>query len=107
MLNKEQEQNKEVTNSPTSSSAPSTKPKRRRLRTVGAMTVRAILVLLFGLGFFLSVFPLGRAAARTALLLPSLITAAEPASLTAFDDPARHFRTTVPSRSGTVSVADA
>jgi hypothetical protein len=45
-----------------------------KLRNVAA---RGLLVLLFGLGFFLSMIPSGRASMRAALLLPSLITVSE------------------------------
>jgi dienelactone hydrolase len=61
-------------------------------------------VLLFLLGFFLSVFPTGRAATRAALLLPALISASEPGALQSADEPIRHEQASVPSRGGDVAL---
>ena len=64
--------------------------------------LRFFLVLLFVSGIFLSLVPRGRAIARAALLLPTLITASQPAPLVLSGEPIRHTQMTVPSRSGTV-----
>lgn len=66
------------------------------------MVARSLLALLFAGGFFFSVIPLGRAAARSALLLPALITQSQPAPLVLAGDPVRHTQTTIPSADGTV-----
>jgi acetyl esterase/lipase len=80
-------------------------PHQNRARQrggIGALIARVLLVLLFIAGLFFSVFPLGRAAARSALLLPALITQSEPAPLVLAGDPVRHSATTINSRDGTV-----
>ncbi|MDQ2904944.1 MAG: hypothetical protein M3Y81_15510 [Chloroflexota bacterium] len=67
-----------------------------------AIAARVVLAVLFGVGFFLSVAPWGRAAARAALLLPALISVSEPAPLGVVGDGVRFSRTTVPSLNGPV-----
>ncbi len=64
--------------------------------------LRILLVLLCLIGFALSVLPWGRAIARSALLLPALITASQFAPLVANGETVVHKQMTVPSRSGTV-----
>ncbi len=76
--------------------------KRRRLAKVGVGLARVVLVLLFVLGLFLSVTPAGHAVARTSMVLPALITAAQPAPLTLLGDPVQHIQKRIPSRGGTV-----
>jgi dienelactone hydrolase len=76
--------------------------KQRRLARVGVILARMVLVLLFVLGFFLTVIPAGRAVARTTLVLPALITAAQPAPLKLLGEPVRHIQKQIPSRGGTV-----
>ncbi len=66
------------------------------------VVARGLLVLLFGLGFFLSMIPSGRATTRAALLLPSLITAAEPALLRSVNESIQHTQKVLPSRVGTL-----
>ncbi len=61
-----------------------------------------VLSLLFALGFFLSIFPQGRAIARTALLLPAFINAAEPAPLKLLGEPVSHTQRTIGSSNGPV-----
>ncbi|HEX3643842.1 MAG TPA: hypothetical protein VHV10_21335, partial [Ktedonobacteraceae bacterium] len=73
-------------------------PKHRILRNI----LRVVLTLLCLSGFVLSVLPWGRAIARSALLLPALITASQPAPLLANGETVVHKTMTVPSRSGTV-----
>src|SRR5712692_4476617 len=63
---------------------------------------RALLVLLFAIGFFLSVFPYGRATTRTIFLLPELLSASQPGLLTFAEEPIQHMQMTVPSLNGTV-----
>jgi dienelactone hydrolase len=70
-----------------------------RLRNILA---RALLVLLFTLGFFLSVLPWGRATIRTLFLLPEVLSASQPGLLTLAEEPIQHTQTTVPSLNGTV-----
>jgi pimeloyl-ACP methyl ester carboxylesterase len=76
--------------------------KPRRFRAPGAWIARVVLVLLALGGFFLSVSPLGRAMARAALLLPSLITGSATAPLTLLGVPTHYTEMTIPSRSGPV-----
>jgi dienelactone hydrolase len=63
---------------------------------------RALLALLFAIGFFLSVFPWGKATTRTLFLLPEFLSASQPGLLTLAEEPIRHTQTTVPSLNGTV-----
>lgn len=63
---------------------------------------RVVLVLLFIIGFFFSVIPAGRAAARALYILPELILASQPGVLSLAEDPIRHVQKTIPSGSGTV-----
>lgn len=76
--------------------------RAQRLRRTGAMLARAALVLLFCLAFFLSALPWGRAIVRTSLLLPSLISASEPAALVQTGDPVRFMRTTLHAPGGPI-----
>ena len=79
-------------------------PKTKSVNTLRAGNIIAsiVLALLFCLGFFLSVLPLGRAVAQTALLLPSFINAAEPAPLNLLGEPIRHTQSTIQSSNGPV-----
>lgn len=63
---------------------------------------RVVLGLLFIIGFFFSVIPAGRAAARALYILPELILASQPGALSPAEDPIRHVQKTIPSSSGTV-----
>src|SRR5271166_4483538 len=65
---------------------------------LGALLARGLLALLFVSGLFFSVVPLGRAAARSALLLPALITQSEPPPLVLVGDPVRHTESTLASQ---------
>jgi dienelactone hydrolase len=76
--------------------------KRRRLPKVGVGLARVVLGLLFLLGLFLSLTPSGHAASRTTLVLPALVSAAQPAPLRLLGDQVRHVQKTIPSRGGTV-----
>ena len=74
----------------------------RRTWKVGQRAAQAALVLLLCLGGFLSLFPLGRALTRSALLLPALISASAPAPLVLAGDPVRFKRLTLSSAIGPV-----
>lgn len=63
---------------------------------------RIVLVFLCLIGFVLSVLPWGRAIVRSALLLPALVSASQPAPLIANGETVVHKQMTVPSRSGKV-----
>lgn len=76
--------------------------KHKRLRALITIGTRTLLVILFLIGLTLSIFPQGRAMARSALLLPALITATEPLPLKVAGEPVQHQQMTVPSRNGTV-----
>ena len=76
--------------------------KFRRKLKLRNILARALLVLLFAIGFFLSVLPYGRATTRTMFLLPELLSASQPGLLTFAEEPIRHTQMTVPSLNGTV-----
>ncbi len=76
--------------------------KSRRKLKLRNILARAMLVLLFVIGFFLSVFPQGRAATRAMLLLPEILSASQLGLLALAEEPVRHTQTTVPSLGGTV-----
>ena len=63
---------------------------------------RIILALLFIIGFFFSVIPTGRGAARALYILPELILAAQPPVVSLAEEPVRHIQKTIPFSSGTV-----
>lgn len=104
------EQESPAASSPAPETAPSPMPgapgrvQFRRTRKVGNWAARGLLVLLFLLGFFLSVFPAGRATTRAALLLPALISASESGLLQSADEPIRHEQATVASQGGQVDL---
>ena len=69
----------------------SQQPARKgRSWKIGQRIAQAVLVILLCLGVFFSLFPLGRAFTRSALLLPALLTASEPPPLAIAGD-AVHF----------------
>src|SRR5262249_28877465 len=76
----------------------------RRVRRFGNWAARVLLALLFLLGFFLSVFPTGRAATRAGALLPALISVGAPGPLQSADEPIRHEQATVTSLGGDVAL---
>ena len=63
---------------------------------------RMVLVCLWGVGIFMSLTPWGRSLTRSALLLPALMDASEPAPLVAAGDAVRFRRMTVSSANGPV-----
>lgn len=77
-------------------------PDQRRRLTRRAIAARALLVALFLAGVYCSLVPPGRAAARTALLLPALITQTVPLPLALMGEPVRHREVTVRAKSGPV-----
>jgi hypothetical protein len=104
MMTDEQQEEQEPTKQPIS--APETEniayARSRRPLKLRNRASRVVLVLLFVIGFFLSVVPLGRAITRGALLLPEVVTASEPGPLKLLNEPVQHTQTTVPSLGGTV-----
>src|SRR5260370_7724699 len=66
------------------------------------ITLRIVLTLLCLIGFLLSILPWGRAIARSALLLPAVVAASQPAALITNGETVAHKQMTVPSRGGTV-----
>ena len=100
MANEAQEHTKQTTAAPVTGNATNSKTRRKRRR--GSTTARVLLALLFSVGFFLSVLPLGRANVRAALLLPTLLMAAEPAPQTLIDEPVSHTQMTISASGGPV-----
>ncbi len=68
----------------------------------GQRAARAALTFLLGVGCFLSLFPWGRSLTLSALLLPALMNASEPALLVLAGSPVRFKRVTVSSAHGPV-----
>lgn len=75
--------------------------RRKRLRWYHLLA-RGILALLFLAGILFGLVPQGRAAARTALLVPSLVLPKQQGPLALAGEPVRHTTLTVASRSGPV-----
>jgi dienelactone hydrolase len=80
--------------------SPGAKP-RRTLR-LGQRAAQAALAFLLCAGCFLSLFPWGRAWARSTLLLPAVISASEPAPLVLAGDSVRFRRITLSSAIGPI-----
>src|SRR5437667_12594283 len=76
--------------------------KHRRTLRLGQRAAQAALAFLLCAGSFLSLFPWGRAWARSTLLLPAVITASEPAPLAFAGDSVRFRRITLCSTVGAV-----
>jgi dienelactone hydrolase len=104
MANEAQEHTKQTTAAPVTGNATNSNSKTGRKRRRGSTSARVALALLFGMGFFLSVLPSGRANIRAVLLLPTLLMAAEPAPLTLLDEAVRRTQMTISSASGPVYV---
>ena len=100
MANEAQEHTQQAVTPPTAGNA--APGKTRRTQRLGSTIARIVLVLLFSIGFFLSVFPVGRAYLRATLLLPTLLLASKPAPLALLDEPVRHTRKTILSQNGSV-----
>src|SRR6266699_3384198 len=80
----------------------SAKARPRRTLKLGQRAAQAALAFLLCAGGFLSLFPLGRALTRSALLLPALFSASEPAPLVLAGDPVRFRRITISSSIGPI-----
>ena len=87
---------------PVPATGKATKGRFQRTRTLGRIMARVVLLLLFCGGLYLSVFPAGRADVRTMLILPALLGASEPATLTAADESVRHTQMIIPAPAGGV-----
>jgi hypothetical protein len=74
----------------------------RRTLKLGQRAAQVALAFLLCAGCFLSLFPWGRAFTRSALLLPAVISASEPAPLVLAGDPVRFKRLTLSSAIGPV-----
>ena len=84
------------------SNAGSRSTRPRRARKLGQRIAQVVLALLLCAGGFLSLFPLGRALTRSALLLPALLSASQPAPLALAGDAVRFTRRTISSSIGPV-----
>jgi dienelactone hydrolase len=80
--------------------SPASRP--RRTWKLGQRAAQAALAFLLAAGCFLSLFPWGRSLTRSALLLPAVISASEPAPLVLAGDPVRFKRLTLSSAIGPV-----
>lgn len=63
---------------------------------------RIVLVLVFAVGFFCSVIPLGRAVTRSVYVLPAIITASQPGAVSVAEEPIQHVTKTIESSNGPV-----
>jgi dienelactone hydrolase len=81
-----------------------TKSGKRVLKIYGGvgLFVRLFLLFAFCISFVLTLFPWGRAVARTTLIMPSLISGEEPAMLKDIGEPIDHKQMSIPSRDGQV-----
>ncbi|HZS76477.1 MAG TPA: hypothetical protein VFA41_07670 [Ktedonobacteraceae bacterium] len=75
--------------------------QKERLRWRNILA-RVVLFLIFAAGFFFSVIPVGRAATRALLLLPSVLLASQPGVVTMTEEPVRHVKKTITSSNGPV-----
>lgn len=71
-------------------------------RRVGMIMMRIVFVFFCVCGFSLSVLPQGRAALRSMLVLPALISSVQPGVLVATGDPIKHTQMVISSQSGPV-----
>ena len=81
----------------------SSKSSERRTR-IRIISMRVLLILLFAPGFFLTVFPAGRAFTRSALLLPDLLTASQSGPSSWSSEPVKHSQLTARSLGGTIDL---
>ncbi len=75
----------------------------RRIR-IRILSMRVLLILLFALGFFLTVFPTGRALTRSTLLLPALLTASQSGPSSWSNEPIKHSQLTARAQGGTINL---
>ncbi|MBA2682460.1 MAG: hypothetical protein H0U76_29220 [Ktedonobacteraceae bacterium] len=83
---------------------PITNGSRTTRIRIRVLSMRALLILLFALGFFLTAFPTGRALTRSALLLPALLTASESGPSSWSSEPIKHSQLTARSQGGTMNL---
>lgn len=88
--------------SPPSSVADADKTGRRKRIFVGRWLARLVLLLCFLVGLYLSLFPSGRALTRAIMIVPGLISAAQPSWEDAVVDPVEHVQKTISSTVGLV-----
>src|SRR5689334_5573276 len=74
--------------------------RRPRSRRRGMGTARVILALVFLLGLFFSMVPVGRASLAATVLLPAFLSVSEPPPLQVAGEPIRHTSQTISSNSG-------
>lgn len=77
-------------------------PFRARVGVVGRWLARALLAILVLIGAASTLLPQGRGALRSAMLLPALVFAAQPAPLTLNGEAVRHTSLTISSQAGPV-----
>jgi acetyl esterase/lipase len=77
-------------------------PARRRRR--GMWAARMILALVFLLGLFFSIVPVGRSSLQATVLLPAFLSASEPPPLQVVGEPIRHTSQTISSSNGPVYI---
>lgn len=81
---------------------PQARVRARHKKHIGMWLARALLVLSFCAGFYLSAFPSGRATVRAFTLLPGLLTASQPSWQAPVAEPVQHTQTTISSSAGNV-----
>jgi len=88
---------------------PDTSPSRMRVKRsrrlhLGMWLARFLLLLGFLSGFYFAVLPVGRATARSLLVLPGLLSVDQPVWQEPVDEPVTHTQLTLPSSVGTVNL---
>jgi dienelactone hydrolase len=81
---------------------PSPPSGNKRKWQAGRWLVRCVLALCFLVGFYLSVFPSGRALTRAVMIVPGLISAESPGWEKPVDEPIKHIQETISSGAGPV-----
>ncbi len=81
----------------------SVRSNKRRTR-IRVINMRVLLILLFALSFFLTVFPAGRAFTRSALLLPALLAGSQSGASSWSSEPIKHSQLTAKSLGGTINL---
>lgn len=87
---------------PPATPTPKIRARRGRGWHIGRWLARLVLALCLLAGFYLSVFPSGRAAVRAFTILPGILAASQPGWQAPVAEPIEHTRTTIPSSAGTV-----
>lgn len=78
------------------------KTRRKRRIFIGRWLARVVLALCFLLGFYLSLFPSGRALTRAMMIVPGLISATQPSWEAPVTEPVEHVQKTLSSSAGPV-----